>query len=245
MIIELLNDNYTQEEAKYLQLKYRKKIEKETIKKLELKDINEIKYIVGVDISYFTKNGKELGIACAILWDIKRNEIVESSYSKDQIRYPYIPGFLGFRECKLLVNAILKLPKKYEIVITDGHGIIHPRRFGEAVHLGVALEIPSIGIAKNPFIGYSKWKSLQRKKGNKTPVWNDNPNLLNSSEKELLGYAICLRDRSKPVFVSEGYKVDIALAISLVLKLTKEHRLPEPLFLADKFSRRKINSQKS
>jgi len=244
MITELLNDCYTQEEAKYLQIKYRKKIEKETIKKLELKDINKIKYIVGVDISYFTKNEKELGIACATLWDIKENELVESKYAKDKVNFPYISGFLGFRECKLSANAILKFPKKYDIVITDGHGIIHPRRFGEAVHLGIALDIPTIGIAKNPFIGYSKWQSLQREKGNKTPVWNDNPNLLNSSEKELLGYAICLRDHSKPVFVSEGYKVDIALAIELVLKLTKEHRLPEPLFLADKFSRRKINFQK-
>jgi deoxyribonuclease V len=242
MISELLNDNYTPEEAESLQVRYRKRSEKEAIKKLTLKDVNEIKYIVGVDVSYFTKNEKELGIACAVLWDIKKNELIESTYAKNKIRFPYIPGLLGFRECRLMAHAILKLPKKYDLIMTDGHGIIHPRRFGEAVQLGVALDIPTIGVAKNPFIGYSKWKSLQRIKGNKSPIWNDNPILLNSSEQELLGYAICLKDHSKPVFVSEGYKVDIKLAINLALEVTIKHRLPEPLFLADKFSRRKITS---
>jgi deoxyribonuclease V len=237
---ELLKDSYSRERAKVLQEKYQKVVEKETIKKNRLNKRETISHLAGVDVSYFSQNKKELGIACAIIWNLIENKIVETSYAKNEIKFPYIPGFLGFRECKVLSNALLKLSENVDVVLCDGHGIIHPKRFGEAVQLGIALDIPTIGVAKNPFIGYCNWKSLKRKKGNKTPVWNYNPSKIKSSELELLGYAVCLRDHSKPVFISEGYRVDIKLAIEVVLDATKTHRLPEPLFLADKYSRKRI-----
>jgi len=147
---------------------------------------------------------------------------------------------LGFRECKLLAKAILELPKKPNIIMCDGHGKIHPRRFGEAVHLGLALNIPTIGIAKTPFIGYSNWNTIKRVKGNKTPIWVEDPLLNSESSNEVLGYAVCLNYDLKPVFISEGYKIGIDFAIKISQITSKNHRQPEPLYMADYLSRKKI-----
>ena len=118
----------------------------------------------------------------------------------------------------------------------DGHGFIHPRRFGEATHLGFALNLPTIGIAKNPFVGVSNWKNLEKKKGKTDPIYEN---------KDLLGYAICLTDNLKPVFISIGYEIDINLCIKIALYLTKNHRQPEPLYLADRLSRNERSKNKT
>ena len=122
----------------------------------------------------------------------------------------------------------------------DGHGKIHPKRFGEAVHLGVALNIPTIGIAKNPFIGYSSWNEIEKIKGNKLPIWAKDPNISKESSNELLGYAVCLDNGLKPVFISEGYKVSLDFALEICLILSKGHKQPEPLHLADILSKEKV-----
>jgi len=243
MNIELLDDQYSTEEAKEIQLKYLSKIQKEAPSKLTLSDVNNINHLVGVDISYYYRDNHEFGVAGAILWDLEQKKVVEKHFTKGRIYFPYNAGFLGFRECKLLAKALVKFQEKFQIVLCDGHGKIHPRRFGEAVQLGVALDIPTVGVAKSPYIGYSDWENLKRSKGNKTPVWNYNPKNKVSKEQELLGYAICLKDGSRPVFVSEGYKVDIELALEIVIKISfKNHRLPEPLYLADRFSKEEIKT---
>ncbi|TFF97810.1 MAG: endonuclease V [Promethearchaeota archaeon] len=247
MKTELLNDSYSIKEAVSLQKKYRSEIQKERISKLNIQDLNTIKKVVGLDIAYFNKQKEEIGIACAVLWDIREEKIIEKEFFQAKINFPYIAGFLGFRECKLLANALLKLRNDYDIAMCDGHGNVHPRRFGEAVQLGVALDIPTIGIAKSPYIGYSDWELMERKKGIKVPIWKYNPNKEEQlPSQEILGYAICLRDGSKPVFVSEGYNVDISLALEIALKTSNtQHRLPEPLFLADFYSKQKLrNSEK-
>jgi deoxyribonuclease V len=243
MILKLLKDRYSTEQAKEIQLSYLSKIQKEAPSKLTLPDLNKINHIVGVDISYYYEENQEFGIACATLMNFKDLNLIETHFAKGKINFPYVAGFLGFRECKLLAKALLKIQQKYQIVMCDGHGKIHPRRFGEAVQLGLALDIPTIGVAKSPYVGYSDWKNLKRKKGNKTPVWSNEPEHKLKQGKELLGYAICLRDGSRPVFVSEGYKVDIELALEIVIKISvKNHRLPEPLYLADRFSKEKIKT---
>lgn len=125
----------------------------------------------------------------------------------------------------------------------DGHGKIHPKRFGEAVHIGYALDIPSIGIAKNPFIGYSEWHKIDKNKGNRTPIWARDPETMTEKQQnELLGHAVCLNDGSKPVFISEGYKTNLDVALKVCLDTTIGHRQPEPLYLADNLSRKEINN---
>lgn len=237
---ELTQDNISLKEAEELQEKYRMYVEKNCEEPSKLLTLSSIKKVVGVDISYFNINNEECGVSSAVLWDILNNKMEYHSFAKDIVKFPYKPGFLGFRECKLLTQAIYKLKMKPDLVICDGHGVIHPKKFGEAVQLGLAINIPSIGVAKNPFVGYSKWGTTKRKKGNKTPIWKYNPKLKNKSKQELLGYKICLKDNTKPVFLSVGYKTTLDLAIQVALKTTLNHRQPEPLYLADQLSKVKV-----
>lgn len=233
---ELLRNNYSFEQAKLIQIKYQNKIK--SLGKDDIYDIKAIKTVVGVDISYFHDRDKENGVACAVLWNLEQNKKEEHCFAHDLIKFPYKPGFLGFRECKLLFKAISKLPNNPDFIMCDGHGKIHPRRFGEAVHLGFVLNIPSIGIAKNPYIGYYNKDEIKKIKGNKVPVWANNPeNIDKNSSNELLGYAACLNDGSKSVFVSVGYKTTIEIALKICLITTRGHRQPEPLYLADHLSR--------
>jgi len=237
---DLLRDELSLKEAEDLQLKYVNFLKDHEPDLLTEEEEKEITWIAGVDVSYFELNGKEWGVACAILWNFAKNQLEEYKTALSLIRFPYQAGFLGFRECKVLAEAIEKLSRRPEVILCDGHGVIHPRRFGEAVQLGVALDIPSCGVAKNPFVGYSDWQTLSRKKGNKVPIWSERPDPENPQKADLLGYAVSLNDEMKPVFTSPGYRTTPKLAVNLALKTTFSHRQPEPLFLSDKFSRHEV-----
>jgi deoxyribonuclease V len=234
---ELLQDHYTIEQAEALQITWLKEAEKE---KLETINIANIKFIAGVDISFPKSNDPKWGIACAVLWDYQTNKIITHEFVKGVLNFSYTPGFLGFRENKLIAQAILNLPKKPDVIMCDGHGNIHPRRFGEAMHLGLALKIPSFGVAKNPFIGNSDWKLLSRTKGEKTPVWISKVENEPQSDREILGTAICVTDNFKPVFVSIGYRMSLEIALKLALDTSINHRQPEPIFHADNLSRKEL-----
>ncbi|MHA1987768.1 MAG: endonuclease V [Promethearchaeota archaeon] len=234
---DLLRNNYTLEQAELIQIKYKRFIKRLKVAENFI-DTRTIKVITGVDISYYSKKDGEYGVACAVNWDIVNKKMEEVTFENDNIKFPYKPGFLGFRESKLLSRVILKLKKTPDLILCDGHGIIHPRRFGEAVHLGFALNLPTVGVAKNSFVGYSNWGEIKRFKGNKTPVWAKKPgSLISKISNELLGYAVCLKNNSKPIFISKGYKVNLDLAVALCLATTKDHRQPEPIYLADHLSR--------
>jgi len=237
---ELLREDLDLEEAEHLQTKYYSIIKKQEDATYKCSSLKDLKRVVGVDISYYEWKGEEFGVSCAAMWDIFNEKLEYCAFVKDKIKFPYHAGFLGFRECNLLAQAIKKLPKRVDLIMCDGHGIIHPKKFGEAVQLGLAIDIPSIGVAKNPFVGYSKWETIKRKKGNETPIWKYNPKLKAKSKQELLGYAICLKDNMKPVFISVGYRTTLDLAIKIALKTTLKHRQPEPLYLADHLSREKV-----
>lgn len=238
---ELLSKNLSLEEARILQEKYSLKIKNQHKASHLLKE-KDIKYIAGVDISYFNRNSEEWGISCAVLWDFQENVRKNQTFHIDIITFPYKPGFLGFRECYLFAQAISKLGEGPDVILCDGQGLIHPKRFGEAVQLGFALDIPTIGVAKNPFIGKSNWKSLVRKRGERTPIWANDLKKREKYIQELLGYAMCLNNDMKPVFVSVGYKISINLAIEIVLKTSITHRQPEPLYLAHKLSKEKVKT---
>ena len=240
---ELLQTNLSLDEAERLQEKYSLILKKKNQKSVINTKIKDIEWVVGVDISYYNKGNEEWGISCAVLWNLTNCKMENHCLAEDIIKFPYKPGFLGFRECNLLAQAINKLPETPDIIMCDGHGIIHPKRFGEAVQLGLALDVPTFGVAKNPFIGYSEWKTLKREKGKKVPVWAYDPKKATDSPQEIIGNAVCLNDNMKPIFISVGYKVTLNLAIRIALKTTKKHRQPEPLYLADNLSRRKIKDR--
>jgi len=237
---ELLQTNLSLDEAERLQEKYSQKLKNKERKILKISDIKEINRVVAVDISYYNESHEEWGVACAVLWNLHFNKMDNHSYAKGIITFPYKPGFLGFRECNLFVKAIEKLPEAPDIIMCDGHGIIHPKRFGEATQLGLILDIPTFGVAKNPFIGFSEWKALRREKGNKKPIWADDPQNSMVVNQELLGYAVCLNNDMKPMFISVGYKTTLDVAVEIALRTTRDHKQPEPLFLADYLSRKEI-----
>jgi len=236
-IPELIKEINSIEAARDLQLKYRKSLyTMESGSAETMFNIDKINLIAGIDVSYFVQDNEEWGIACVMLWDLMTFKVVQRTFYQDKVSFPYKLGFLGFREVPLMAKAILKLSTKPDIILTDGHGIIHPYRFGEAVHLGYALNIPSIGIAKKPFIGFIENDTEFKTKGLKSPIWDSKK----INERELLGYKICLSDGLKAVYLSIGYKINIELALELALRTSTSHKQPEPLFLAHYFATEKI-----
>ncbi len=241
---ELLRTNISLGEAVKIQKKCSLILKKKRQKSVIHTKIKDIEWVVGVDISYYNKGNEEWGVSCAVLWNLTNNKMENHCLAEDIIKFPYKTGFLGFRECNLFAQAINKLPETPDIIMCDGHGIIHPKRFGEAVQLGLALDVPTFGVAKNMFIGYSEWKTLKREKGNKVPVWAYDPKKATDSPQELIGNAVCLNDSMKPIFISVGYKTILDLSIKVALKTTKNHRQPEPLYLADYLSKQKIRKDR-
>ncbi len=240
---ELLRTNISLEEAVKIQKKYSRLLKESDQKITKISDIEQIKWIAGVDISYHTERNEEWGTSCAVLWSLEERKMKSYKISKDILKFPYKAGFLGFRECNLIVQALEKLDPLPDIIMCDGHGVIHPKRFGEAVQLGFATDIPTIGVAKSPFIGFTDLKNFERKKGNKVPIWALDPQLSTGLSQELLGNAVCLNDGMKPVFISAGYKTTLNFAIEIALKTTKSHRQPEPLYLSDKISKQSIKNR--
>jgi deoxyribonuclease V len=232
---DLLRDDLDFETAEKIQNKHCRELSENVDKDGELIE-NQCKVVVGTDVHYFQKEKSEWGIACAVFWDIEKKKIIDSSFAETEIQFPYKPGFLGFREAKVIVQAIQMSKVKADLLMCDGHGIIHPRFFGEAVHIGLAIDLPSLGVAKNPFVGFSNWQSLDKIKGAKTPIWLKDPGK-NQSNNKIIGYAICLADLRKPIFLSTGIKISLETAINLALATTKDHRQPQPLYLAHKFTK--------
>jgi len=207
-----------------------------------LHDPEQVCRVAGVDVSYPKDQNPRWGIACAALWDVREGIEIARCSMQGVVQFPYIPGLLGFREAKLMVEALHRLPRTPDLIMCDGHGIAHPRRFGEAVHVGAALGIPSIGLAKELFHGYCDWKGLARTRGTKVGIYDHTLGTRQTGQGELLGYAICLTDDRKPVFISAGYRTIIDVATAIALQTTTIHRQPEPLYLADRYSRAQVKN---
>ncbi len=138
---------------------------------------------------------------------------------------PYIPGFLSFREGPAVLAALERLPHKPDLLIFDGQGIAHPRRFGIASHIGVLCDLPSIGCAKSLLVG--KHAPLDLERGAWQPLYH---------QDEQIGAALRSRSNVRPVYVSVGLGVGLASALALVLACTTRYRLPEPTRLAHRLA---------
>lgn len=135
---------------------------------------------------------------------------------------PYVPGFLGFRECPSLVGAYGQLPVAPDLIFADGHGISHPRGLGIASHLGVLLDRPSIGVAKSILIGEPAGP-LGDEPGDRTPLlWKG----------ETIAMVLRTRRRARPLYISTGHRISLETAVEWVLQATRGYRLPEPTRLA-------------
>ena len=208
------------------------------------KDSIELKYIAGVDISA-SKNMPDIAVSALVICD-KDLKIVYEDYKLVKMTEPYVPGFLAFREVNHLVNLINDLKKNSpeflpQVILVDGNGLLHVKGFGLACHLGVLVDIPSIGCSKTVFsvdgINKKKVKELSKQyliKG------GDSYPLIGDSGTEW-GYAFkSNEDVTNPMIISCGHKISNETALKIVKK-TIIHRIPQPIRFSDKISRRLIS----
>ncbi len=175
--------------------------------------------IAGVDAAFH--EGKV--IAVAVLYDYPGLAPIDESEAVKDITFPYIPGFLSFREGPAVICALEGLEPPPDIIMFDGQGIAHPKRLGIAAHIGTLLGIPTIGCAKSRLVG--SFKEPGPHKGDRSPlIYKDCT----------VGSVLRSRDRVRPLFISPGHLIDIDGAVDIVLKCTLRYRLPEPTRMADR-----------
>ncbi|HEY8958931.1 deoxyribonuclease V [Chitinophaga sp.] len=198
-----------------------------TIIQKELKDTVKItpyngplNYIAGADIS-FNKFSTTV-YAGIVIMEFPSMKPVGYSLVKKEVLFPYVPGFLAFREVPALLDAWAQLPLKPDILVVDGHGIAHPRRMGIASHFGVLAQQPTIGSAKKKLFGIYEEPGME--KGSYTP--------LTDKQGQPLGNVLRSKTNVQPVFVSPGHLTDIPGSTEILLQCIKSYRLPEPTRLA-------------
>ncbi len=160
------------------------------------------------------------------MWDLKTRRGGEEHTPAQQGTYPSGPGLLSFREGRVLLAVLRKLSREPDVLMCDGQGIAHPRRFGIAAHIGVLTGIPSLGCAKSRLIGEHDEPGPEAGAG--VPL---------TDKGEVIGRVLRTRDRVKPVYVSIGHKLDLESAADIVLRCCAGYRLPEPTRRADHISR--------
>ena len=204
--------NVTPKEARQLQNELRTKV-------LKIDQFQDIKTVAGVDIGL--KQDKAL--AAVVVLNLADLQIIDGVVAESRITFPYVPGLLSFREIPPLLLAFAHLQTIPDIVIVDGQGLAHPRRFGLASHLGLILDLPTIGCAKSRLCG--EYTQPNKQKGSYTHIVDNN---------EIIGVALRTRTNVSVVYVSIGHKVSLRSARKLTLACCPTYRLPETTRFAHK-----------
>ncbi|MBW4596017.1 MAG: deoxyribonuclease V [Brasilonema angustatum HA4187-MV1] len=182
-----------------------------------------IQYVAGVDMG-FEADGTISRAAVAVL-SFPDLQLQETSLACRPTTFPYIPGFLSFREIPAVLDALEKIQTIPHLILCDGQGIAHPRRFGIACHLGLIVDIPTIGVAKSLLIG--KHEDLPETRGSWQPLID---------KGETIGVVLRTRTNVKPLYISSGHRITLPTAIDYVLRCTTKYRLPETTRIADKLA---------
>lgn len=177
-------------------------------------DFGAVTRVAGADAG-FDEGGRMIRAAVAVL-SFPELELVDQAVVRRETGFPYVPGYLSFREIPSVLEALDALPEPPHLLLCDGHGYAHPRRFGLACHLGVLSDLPSIGVAKSRLIG--AYEEPGPEKGDWTPLLEDG---------EIVGAVVRTRRNVKPLFVSIGHLVSLESAVALTLRCTTRYRLPE------------------
>lgn len=193
-------------------------------------DPGDVRLVAAADVAFVDppQAGRRPGLARAavLLLSYPELALLESHVIEGPVTFPYVPGLLSFRETPVLTQAFARLSREPDLLLVDGHGYAHPRRFGLACHLGLLLAVPTIGCAKSRLCGEHAQPAPER--GSACALVH---------EGEVVGLVLRTRDGVAPVYVSAGHKIGLQSAAQWVLRLTRGYRLPEPIRGADRLSK--------
>lgn len=187
-----------------------------------------VRTVAGLDVAY----ADDRLAAAAVVLDAETLEVVEEATALDRPGFPYVPGLFAFRELPALVDALRALSVTPDLLVCDGHGLAHPKRFGLACHLGVLTGLPSIGVGKTRLVG--DYDEPGDERGAWSPV---------SDGGQEVGRALRTQTGVKPVFVSVGHRADLDTACAMTLRLAPRYRLPETTRRADHLSRETLRAR--
>jgi deoxyribonuclease V len=202
-------------EAGQLQQRLRKQVITED-------EIGVVRRVAGVDAHY----GAGRLWAAVVVMTFPDLAAIENALIVRPLTFPYVPGLLSFRETPAILEVLDRLSEKPDLLLVDGQGLAHPRRFGLACHVGVLSDVTAIGVAKSRLVGTYQEPGIER--GEWTPLVD---------RGETIGAVLRTRSEVRPVFVSIGHRISLKTAIDLVLRCTIHFRLPEPVRSADTLSR--------
>jgi deoxyribonuclease V len=187
-------------------------------------DFGTIRHVAGADLAFDPET--EIAFAGVIVYTFPQLEEVERRMARRKLCFPYVPGLLSFRESPVLLAALARLRTPPDLLLIDGHGLAHPRRFGIACHLGVLLDKPTIGCAKSLLVG--ERAELPSEAGSTTPLF---------FQGERVGMVLRSRERVRPIYVTQGHRISLPSAVRLVRRCLDGFRIPRPTREADHYVR--------
>jgi deoxyribonuclease V len=205
--------NVTPHEAVRLQETWRERVETQD-------RYGPLQYVAGADLAFDPETN--LAFAGVIVYRFPELEEVERRMARRKLRFPYVPGLLSFREGPVLLAAFARLRVSPDIILVDGHGRAHPRRFGIACHLGLLLDRPTIGCAKSILVGEATEPGLMA---------GSTASLVDRGER--VGVVLRTRDNVKPICVTTGHRVTLESAVRIVAQCLDGFRIPKPTREAD------------
>jgi deoxyribonuclease V len=189
----------------------------------------DVRLVAAADVAYVERApawAASTARAAVVVMSCPTLEVVEHHVVEASVRFPYVPGLLSFRETPAIALAFEQVRTEPDLLLVDGHGYSHPRRFGLACHLGLLTGLPTIGVAKSRLCGEASEPGLER--GSTSALQLDG---------EIIGLVVRTKQNVKPLYVSVGHRIGLAEAAEWVLRLAPTHRLPEPARLADLLSK--------
>jgi len=209
--------NLTPLEAMRLQETLRERVERED-------RFGTLQFVAGADLAFDPETN--LAFAGVIVYQFPQLREVERRAARRTLRFPYVPGLLSFRESPVLLAAFEQLRTEPDLILVDGHGVAHPRRFGIACHLGLLLDRPTIGCAKSILVGEAAEPGVRA--GSTAPLVD---------KGETVGMVLRTRDRVKPIYVTTGHRVSLESAVRIARQCLDGFRIPKPTREADHFVR--------
>jgi deoxyribonuclease V len=187
-------------------------------------DFAPLRFVAGADLAFDPQTN--IAFAGVIVYRFPQLEEVERRMARRKLRFPYVPGLLSFRESPVLLAAFARLRTEPDLILLDGHGLAHPRRFGIACHLGVLFDKPAIGCAKSLLVG--EHEEPAGRAGSATPLLLDG---------ERVGTVLRTRDNVQPIYVTPGHRIAVDSAVAVVKLCLDGFRIPKPTREADHYVR--------